>query len=115
MQLIKQDDTIIVRVFESDHSPATSSQELYPRLSELRPKQAPNSTEAATPSSSRIPPDPCSSTTGVNYVPGKFADLKVDVLYLGIGVLGKQSDAFREAYWREAVEVMRPGTVIPIH
>lgn len=51
-----------------------------------------------------------------NYVKGKLDGLgQVDWLFLGVGVLGKQSDEFREEYWKEVVEVLSPKQVVPIH
>lgn len=51
-----------------------------------------------------------------NYVKGKLDELgKVDWLFLGVGVLGKQPGEFREEYWKEVVEVLSPGQVVPIH
>lgn len=53
-----------------------------------------------------------------NYVKGKFGDLglgKVDWLFLGVGVLGKQSGEFMEEYWKEVVEVLGPKQVVPTH
>jgi L-ascorbate metabolism protein UlaG (beta-lactamase superfamily) len=50
------------------------------------------------------------------YRSGLYDGLKVDVLFLGIGRLGRlfhQRDA--EAYWREVVEATSPSIVIPIH
>jgi L-ascorbate metabolism protein UlaG (beta-lactamase superfamily) len=38
-----------------------------------------------------------------------------DVIFLGIGGLGSQTQAYRDAYWRETVEMVRPQRVIPIH
>ena len=40
---------------------------------------------------------------------------KVDWLFLGVGVLGKQSGEFREEYWKEVVEVLGPKQMVPIH
>lgn len=50
-----------------------------------------------------------------NFAPGALAGLKADVVFLGIGRLGKQSEAFTRAYWQETV--MRTGArrVVPIH
>ncbi|KAL1880639.1 hypothetical protein Daus18300_001250 [Diaporthe australafricana] len=53
-----------------------------------------------------------------NYVKGKFGGLglgEVDWLFLGVGVLGKQSSEFMEEYWNEVVEVLGPKQVVPIH
>lgn len=50
-----------------------------------------------------------------NFVPGKFAGLDVDVLYLGIGAVGAQSARFQEDYWHHTVEATRPRLVVPVH
>jgi L-ascorbate metabolism protein UlaG (beta-lactamase superfamily) len=52
-----------------------------------------------------------------NFVPGQFASLvgEVDVLYLGVGALGKQSEEFQERYWAETVGMVKPKVVVPIH
>ena len=49
------------------------------------------------------------------WVEGALAGLDVDVVFLGIGGLGSQTDAYRETFWRETVEATRPARVIPIH
>ena len=38
-----------------------------------------------------------------------------DVVFLGIGQLGNQDDAYREHYWQQVVAAVRPRRVIPIH
>jgi L-ascorbate metabolism protein UlaG (beta-lactamase superfamily) len=50
-----------------------------------------------------------------NFVPGMFSDIDVDVLYLGIGMLGAQSAEFQENYWMHTVEATRPRLLVPIH
>lgn len=50
-----------------------------------------------------------------NYLPGVLEPFPVDTVYLGIGVLGNQSEAFRDAYWREVVEATGARHVVPIH
>ncbi|KAJ0109305.1 hypothetical protein J7T55_009637 [Diaporthe amygdali] len=51
-----------------------------------------------------------------NYVKDKFGGVgEVDWLFLGVGVLGKQSADFRDEYWKEVVEVLGPKHVVPIH
>lgn len=40
---------------------------------------------------------------------------RADVVFLGIGALGKQSDDYRQAYWREVVSAVGARRVIPIH
>lgn len=50
-----------------------------------------------------------------NYLPGVLKPYPVDTVYLGIGALGKQSEAFRDAYWHEVVEATGARRVVPIH
>ena len=50
-----------------------------------------------------------------NFVPGKFAGLDVDLLYLGIGALGLQSARFQDDYWHHTVEATRPRLIVPVH
>ena len=49
------------------------------------------------------------------YVERDFEGLDVDVVFLGVGGLGSQTQAYREAYWRETVERTEPSRIIPIH
>ncbi|WP_326958268.1 MBL fold metallo-hydrolase [Amycolatopsis sp. NBC_01286] len=50
-----------------------------------------------------------------NFVPGALAGYAADVVYLGAGAAGKQSEAWREEYWRETVGVLGPKVVRPVH
>jgi L-ascorbate metabolism protein UlaG (beta-lactamase superfamily) len=49
------------------------------------------------------------------FVPGGLEGFGADVVFLGVGGLGSQTDAYREDYWRETVGVAAPRRVIPIH
>lgn len=49
------------------------------------------------------------------FVPGALAGVQADVVLLGIGTLGTQDDAYRQAYWQEVVGAVRARRVIPIH
>lgn len=49
------------------------------------------------------------------FVPAALAGVKADTVLLGIGLLGKQDAAFRNAYWREVVQATAAKRVIPIH
>ncbi len=53
------------------------------------------------------------STAG--FVEGALRGQKADVVFLGIGALGKQDEAYRQAYWRETVQAVGARQVIPIH
>jgi L-ascorbate metabolism protein UlaG (beta-lactamase superfamily) len=46
---------------------------------------------------------------------GQYRDLPADVVFLGIGNLGKQSDTFADRYWLEVVRATQARLVIPIH
>ncbi|MCR6481882.1 MBL fold metallo-hydrolase [Amycolatopsis sp. OK19-0408] len=50
-----------------------------------------------------------------NFVPGALAGYRADVVYLGIGAVGKQTERWREEYWRETVGAVRPKRVRLIH
>lgn len=49
------------------------------------------------------------------YQEGVLQGLQADVIFLGIGGLGSQTDDYRESYWRETVEAVASSRVIPIH
>jgi L-ascorbate metabolism protein UlaG (beta-lactamase superfamily) len=49
------------------------------------------------------------------FEPGALNDVRAEVVLLGIGSLGSRSDAYRDAYWREAVAAVKAKRVIPIH
>lgn len=53
------------------------------------------------------------STAG--FVEGALRGQKADVVFLGIGTLGKQDEGFRRVYWRETVQAVGASRVIPIH
>jgi L-ascorbate metabolism protein UlaG (beta-lactamase superfamily) len=49
------------------------------------------------------------------YLEDALEDFSADVVFLGIGGLGSQSDEYMESYWRETVDRTRPQRIIPIH
>jgi L-ascorbate metabolism protein UlaG (beta-lactamase superfamily) len=49
------------------------------------------------------------------FVPGRLEGHRADIVYLGIGQLGRQTDEFRHRYWEETVTATGARTVIPIH
>lgn len=49
------------------------------------------------------------------FVEGRLQGRQADVVFLGIGGLGTQDDAYRRRYWDEVVKPLRPRRVIPIH
>lgn len=50
-----------------------------------------------------------------NHRPGMLAGRRADVVYLGVGVLGKQSPEFAETYWAEVVRATGARRVILVH
>lgn len=50
-----------------------------------------------------------------NYVPGFLNGVHADVVFLGIGTLGKQTDQFARDYWREVVQATGARVIVPIH
>lgn len=49
------------------------------------------------------------------FIPGLLDTRDTDVLFLGVGGLGSQTAAYREAYWTETVEALAPERVVLIH
>jgi len=49
------------------------------------------------------------------YLEGALEGVSADTVFLGIGGLGSQTDAYRESFWRETVGRVAPSRVIPIH
>lgn len=50
-----------------------------------------------------------------NYIPHQFDTLPADVFFLGTALLSKQSNKFRENYYRYTVTSSKATTIIPIH
>lgn len=50
-----------------------------------------------------------------NYTPNVFENIKADMVFLGIGALGKQSNEFATTYWNEVVRKTGAKLVFPIH
>lgn len=50
-----------------------------------------------------------------NYLPGMLRGYRADVVYLGVGQLGRDSDEFREAYWKEVVIATGARRVVLVH
>lgn len=50
-----------------------------------------------------------------NYVRGMYRNVRADVVFLSIGALSGQCDAFIDNYWREVVEATGASLVVPIH
>jgi len=49
------------------------------------------------------------------FVPGALQGLRAEVVFLGVGTLGKKSEAYRQAYWAEVVRSVGARRVLPIH
>lgn len=49
------------------------------------------------------------------YLPGALKQHQADVVYLGVGLLGRQSEAFRENYWNEVVLATKAKRVFVVH
>jgi L-ascorbate metabolism protein UlaG (beta-lactamase superfamily) len=49
------------------------------------------------------------------YLEGALEGVNADTVFLGVGGLGSQTDAYRESFWRETVGRVAPSRVIPIH
>lgn len=49
------------------------------------------------------------------FKPGCLAGRRADVVFLGVAPVGKQSDEFRDDYWRETVQTIKARRVFPIH
>jgi len=49
-----------------------------------------------------------------NYIPGMYAGVEADVVFLGIATLGKKSEAFASAYWREVVQTTKARRSDPL-
>jgi L-ascorbate metabolism protein UlaG (beta-lactamase superfamily) len=49
------------------------------------------------------------------FVPGALQDRRADVVFLGVGTLGKQDDAYLDRYWRETVQAVHARRVVPVH
>lgn len=49
------------------------------------------------------------------FVPDAMKGRPADVVFLGVGTLGQKDQAYRDAYWRETVQLSGARRVIPIH
>lgn len=49
------------------------------------------------------------------FVPGALDDVHADVVYPGVGTLGKQPPSCRDSYWKEVVVATGAKRVIAIH
>ncbi len=49
------------------------------------------------------------------FIEGALEGYDADLVFLGVGALGSQTEAYRESYWKESVERTNPSRVVPIH
>lgn len=50
-----------------------------------------------------------------NFIPDLFNDVKADVIFLSIGLLGKQLEGSIQTYWNEVVKKTEAKLIIPVH
>ena len=50
-----------------------------------------------------------------NYIEGQMAGYGADVLFLGIAGLQKASEEMAKTFFRETIDLLKPGLVIPLH
>jgi L-ascorbate metabolism protein UlaG (beta-lactamase superfamily) len=101
--------------YDTPHSPdshfkGTIDQPLYTPARASRYRQAENYSYRISHGDTNILIIPSAS-----FVPGRFRDVKADIVFLSIGTLGKQSIDFIDAYWNEIVTTVGAKIVIPIH
>jgi L-ascorbate metabolism protein UlaG (beta-lactamase superfamily) len=49
------------------------------------------------------------------FIPGALKDVKADVVYLGVAILGKQSAEYQDSFWKEVVVATGAKRVIAVH
>lgn len=47
--------------------------------------------------------------------PGLYRDVEVDIIFLGVGRLGRESEAFADDYWQDVVAQTKAKIIIPVH
>ncbi len=50
-----------------------------------------------------------------NFLPGVLEGVTANTVFLGITLIGKQGEQFRESYWNETVRTVGARNVIPVH
>jgi L-ascorbate metabolism protein UlaG (beta-lactamase superfamily) len=53
--------------------------------------------------------------SSAGFIEGALRGRKADVVFLGIGTLGRQPQEYQSAYWREVVAAVGARRVVPIH
>jgi L-ascorbate metabolism protein UlaG (beta-lactamase superfamily) len=61
------------------------------------------------------PKGSCLIVGSAGYAEGALEGFSADIVFLGVGGLGSQTDDYRENFWRETVGRVAPQRVIPIH
>lgn len=54
-------------------------------------------------------------TGSAGFMPGALKGVKADVVMMGIGTLGNQSEIYRDTLWNEVIATTQPRRIIPIH
>lgn len=54
-------------------------------------------------------------TTTAGARAGQLKGMKADVVFLGVGLLAKETKDKQDSYWQETVGTVHPHTVIPVH
>lgn len=54
-------------------------------------------------------------TTTAGAEAGALRSCRAGTVFLGIGLLGKESLEYQETYWREVVEAVDPERIVPVH
>jgi L-ascorbate metabolism protein UlaG (beta-lactamase superfamily) len=49
------------------------------------------------------------------FIPGQLEGMDVDLLFLGVGGLGSQTDEYRQSFWEETAARVRAERIVPVH
>ena len=49
------------------------------------------------------------------YEDGGLEGFEADIVFLGTGGLGSQTEIYRQSYWRETIGHLKPSRIVPIH
>ncbi len=104
-----------VRVFESRHSPGDAFPGEIDRPLRMPVRARALRTGACFSFAITHPTGTVLVHPSANVVPGMFAGVAADVVYLGVGGLGRQPEHFRDTYWAEVVETTGAHLVVPVH
>lgn len=50
-----------------------------------------------------------------NFIPGALSELRADVLFMGIATVSKQSEEWRDKFYKHTVGALQPKILIPLH